>query len=356
MTTNWKNPSYYYFPDDLEQYPDCWCYIVWSRRGAGKTYSALRYAYENKIPIAYMKRTNDDVNMICGNRGGVDLSPYVPINRDCGTHITSHALGKGIGAFYDELDEKGNPIGAPFSYICSLNAMKSVKGFDLSICDWMLLDEFIPQTGEIVRRLEGDMLLDMYMTISRDRIQRGRDDLKLILFANAENISTPITRTLGIVDDMYQLQESDLSHMYLLDRGILLHQVVDVELPEETTRSGIYKAMADTEWGLKSFGGEFSSNDFSNVKKVNLKNYVPVVAYTYKKQTTYIYRKEELLYFTTSPNDRCEVYNLNRENEQKKFYYDYIFDFQADCIEERVKFQRYSMYDLIMNYKSYFTI
>ena len=40
--SDFKNEKYYYFPDDLERYPDAWCYIVWSRRGPGKTYSALR--------------------------------------------------------------------------------------------------------------------------------------------------------------------------------------------------------------------------------------------------------------------------------------------------------------------------
>ena len=58
---NWmENKKYYHFNDDLEKYKDAWCFVVWSRRGPGKTYSALRYSYENNIPICYMKRTKDD--------------------------------------------------------------------------------------------------------------------------------------------------------------------------------------------------------------------------------------------------------------------------------------------------------
>ena len=54
------NDGYYHFEDDLRNYPYVWVYAVWSRRGPGKTYSALKWAYENKIPFIYMKRTDDE--------------------------------------------------------------------------------------------------------------------------------------------------------------------------------------------------------------------------------------------------------------------------------------------------------
>ena len=356
---DWRtNNAYYHFHDDLLRYPEAWCFVVWSRRGPGKTYSALRYAYEEKIPIVYMKRTKDDVDTVCGVRGGIDLSPYVPINRDAHYNITSQLIYKGIGGFYDQYDEEtGKPCGVPFSYVCALNAMKTIKGFDLSRCDWLLLDEFIPQTGEIVRHKEGEMLLDVYMTVARDRLKRGRDDLKLILFANAENISTPITNELDIVDDMVNLQASGQSHFYIEDRGIMLHHITDAEIPiQETEKSGIYKAMQGTDWGAKAFGGEFSNNDFSNVGKFNMKNFQPVVAYRYKNKYNYVYRKEELLFFTTSANNVCEVFDLKLENDQKRFYNDYVMDFQSECILNRCRFKSYTMYDLIMNYKKFFNI
>ena len=358
MSNEWrKNKDYYHFNDDLAAYPDAWCYIVWSRRGPGKTYSALRYAYEEGIPICYMKRTKDDVKTVCGVRGGIDLSPYVPINRDAHYNITSSLIYEGIGGFYDKYNDEGQIEGAPFSYIVALNALKTVKGFDLSVCDWMLLDEFIPQVGEVVRHKEGEMLLDMYMTISRDRLKRGRGDLKLILFANAENISTPVTYELDVVDDMIDLQACGASHMFLPDRGIMLHHITDAEIPiKEVEKGGIYKAMQGTAWGAKAFGGDFANNDFSNVGKVNMKNYAPVVAWKYKGKYTYVYRREEMLYFTTSRNDVCEVYDLDKENDQKRFYYDWVIDLRNECIENRCRFKHYTMYDILINYKQFFKI
>lgn len=352
-----ENKNYYHFHDDLNAYPEAWCLVVWSRRGPGKTYSALRYAYEESIKMCYMKRTNDDVTMICRENAGIDLSPYVPINRDAGTNIKAKLLSKGVGGFYNVQEMDDGPVyGPPISYLLSLNIAKTVKGFDMSDCDWILLDEFIPQVGEVVKRKEGEMLLDIYMTIARDRLKRGRSDLKLILFANAENVSTPITNELEIVDDMINLQASGQSHMYLQDRGILLHHITDEEIPlmQEEQNSGIYKAMAGTSWGAKAFGGDFSNNDFSNVGKVNMKNYQPVVGYTYKNKNVYVYRRDEKLFFTNSPNNRCEMYDLRLENDQKRFYWDYVCDFYDECVQNRCKFKSYTMYDLIMNYKKFF--
>ena len=354
----WRtNNNYYHLHDDLEKYPDAWCFVVWSRRGPGKTYSALRFAYEENIPICYMKRTIADVETVCGSRGGIDLSPYVPINRDGHYHITSQLLYKGIGGFYDQVDEDGKISGPPFSYIVALNALKTVKGFDLSICDWMVLDEFIPQLGEVVRHKEGEMLLDMYMTISRDRQKRGRGDLKLILFANAENISTPVTYELDIVDDMIDLTASGETHLYMEDRGIMLHHITEEEIPiREEEKTGIYKAMAGTAWGAKAFGGDFANNDFSNVGKINMKNYQPVVSWKYKGKYTYVYRREDKLYFTSSRNDVAEVYDLDRENDQKRFYIDWVLYLRQECIQNKCVFKSYTMYDILINYKRFFNI
>ena len=54
---------------------------------------------------------------------------------------------------------------------------KISKGFDLSECDYLIFDEFIPKRHERLNRNEGDQLMDIYMTVSRDRVQRGRGEL-----------------------------------------------------------------------------------------------------------------------------------------------------------------------------------
>ena len=347
-----KNPGYYHFCDDLEKYPEAWCYICWSPRGPGKTYSSLWYAYCNQIPILYVKRTKNDVDLICSeNSINFDASPYSPINRDHGTSIKAKKITQGVGGFYEE-DE---PL--PIAYVAALSTAKTLKGFDMSVCEWIIIDEFIPQAGEIVRKREGEMVLDLYMTVSRDRVERGRKPLKLVLFANAEDISTPITNTLEVVDTMADMNASGAEYFYDADRGIILHRIQKIP-GKKSEEVGIYKAMSGTVWGRKSFGGEFALNDFSCVQKMSIKGCVPWIHLSYKMHDYYIYRRnaDGFLYMCTSRGSCPLTYNLDREVEQKSFYTSAWIDVINRCIDGYMYFQKYSMYDLIVNYRSFFKV
>lgn len=354
--------GYYHFLKDIENFPDAWCYVVWSRRGPGKTYSALWQHVYKKFPIIYMKRTVEDVNTISDgkNSANVDLCPYVPINRDKLTNIEAMKINNGLGAFYhmSDDDEKGPAI----SYVMALNKIKSVKGFEASNCEWIFLDEFIPQIGERINHREGEQLLDLYMTVLRDRIKRGLPEIKLVLFANAENISTPITRELEIIDDMALLNASgENNYMYLLDKRIMLHHIVNEEVPAvrmQDKRLGIYEAMKNTAWGKKTFEGEFSNNDFSNVCRMSLKNMVGFCHLKYKAHDYYIYlRAKDGMYYMTDAKIKCQYdYNLYLENDQKLFYDELYFLLRDACINDLMKFKQYSMYDLLINYKKFFNV
>lgn len=357
------NDGYYHLSKDLKDYPDAWCHVVWSRRGPGKTYSALRYAYDNNIPIIYIKRTVEDVNTICSgaaDKTGFDPSPYVPLNRDYGYNIKPRLIKHGVGAFYD-FNEEGEAVGRPVCYVFALSGIKKIKGIELSFCDWIIFDEFIPQTGEIVRRgdIEGEQLMSLYMTVSRDRLKRGEESIKLILFANAEEISTPVTNILEIVDDMADMNAKHINHYYIEDREIHLHYISLDEIPltvEE--QKGIFKGMKGTNWHTKTFTGEFANNDFSNIVKLSLKGSKPLIHLHYKNKDYYIYINPDtgIYYMCSSKNKTVFDYDLNKENGQKAFFTKHCIDLRLACINDRMKFEKYSMYDLIMNYKKFFDV
>lgn len=348
--------KYYDIRDDLKAYPDAWCYLVWSKRGPGKTYSSLRMCIEDKKKFVFMKRTIVDVDMLCasGRRTDVnfDISPFVPLNRDFGWDIKPVKVFKGIAGFY-HCNEEGKPSGDPVGYACALSAAKDVKGFDLSECDFMIFDEFIPKRHERINRQEGDQLMDIYMTVSRDRVQRGRGELKLLCLANATSVNNPTFSILNVVDTAVEMDV--LNQEYHLERGIMMHKIPALDVPDEE-KTGIEKAMAGTAWADMAFGGHFAYDDFTSVSHKRLKGFHPICSYTYKKETVYIYEKDGQYYATNAKASGVKNYNLHRENEQKKFFYDYIVDFRDETIEDNFTFQKYSMYDLIINYKKIFEI
>lgn len=355
------NDGYYHIGKDVEDHPECTIFIVWSPRGPGKTYGGLRYPYVKGFPIIYMKRTVEDVNFICEYSGEdeFDPSPWKPLNRDFGTNVKPRLIKKGIGIFHD-VDYEGNPIGKPKDFVLALNKIKSIKGIDLTEADWMEFDEFIPQTGEIVRRAEGEMLLDLYMTVNRDRQKRGRPPLKLILFANSEEISTPITNALEVVDIMAEMLAKKLSIHVDKERGIFLHHILPGEFKStEIDKEGMYKAMQGTAWARKAYEGEFANNDFSNVCEMSLKH-MRCLYHVHFRSThdMYIYLNPNtgMYYATNSKGNFIQSFNLDKENDQKRFYLEHVIDLRNECIEDRFKFRKYSYYDLIMNYKKFYEV
>lgn len=349
-------PKYYDIRDDLKDYPDAWCYLVWSKRGPGKTYSTLRMCIEDNVQFAFMKRTMEDIDLLCSKKNDVqfDVSPFKPLNRDFGWNIHPVKIKKGIAGFY-KCDANDEPVGAPVGYALALSAAEDVKGFDLSEVDFMIFDEFIPKPYQIVKRTEGDALLDIYMTLTRDRIERGRKELKLICLANATNINNPTFDILDVIDTAADMDLYDKEYVYQIERKILLH-FIHMKQVEEREKTGIELAMEGTVWAEMSFGGHFAYNDFSAVKHQRLKNYAPYVSYIYKRKQVFIYRKDGYYYACYSKNNKCPVFNLARENEQKRFFNEYIYELREACIEDKMLFTHYTMYDVIVNYKKIFKI
>lgn len=357
------NDGYYHVYKDILDYPDAVIIVAWSFRGPGKTYGLLDMCKQEKIKFIYLKRTADDVDLICAASEGkaveFDASPFVPLNRDYGWNIKPVSMKKGIGAFYD-LDQdadKKDPIGLIFA----LSKVKSIKGIDLSDCDLICLDEFIPQAHEIIRKKEFEALMDFILTALRDRIARGKAPIKLVLFANSENIACPITSGLEVMDDMAEMNASGESIRYLEDRCILLHHILPDEAPKVTEghkHDGFYKVMQGTTWAKKAYEGLFTNNDFTNVRTLSVKNMVPYIHIKYKNKDYYIYTKEEGgRYYMCFNKAKCPInYDLSRENDQKLFWSEDCQELRYVCMEGNFTFQKYSMYDLIINYKTYFKV
>lgn len=361
-----KNNYYYDLKEDITEFPKDWAYIIIGGRNTGKTYSSLMYAMKNKIKFVFIKRTIEDIDLLCAGSGqigskqneyGIDLSPFKSINRDAGTNIRAFSIKKGLGGFW-ECDEDGTPSGSPIGYLIALSAVQKFKGFDLSDCELIIFDEFIPQPWERINKKEGEQMLDLYKTVSRDREHRGREALKLICLANAVSISNPVCNTLEITDIIAEMQIRDEEYFHIEERGILIHLIHDnAEFLDKEKNSLIYKAMSNTAWGRMAFDNSFAYNDFSSISKTYLKGYRCQLHVHYKENDYYIYMKDGVYYMCRSLGfPLLGDYDLNLENDQKAFYTDWAIDLRNKCISGKMKFQTYTMYDLIVNYKKFFIV
>lgn len=349
--------KYYDIKNDFEEYPDAWMYVIFGGRKRGKTYSTLRYMRENKEDFVFLKRNIEDVQTICaGTKDSldVDLSPFKALNRDFGWKIKARSVDKGIGVFCDLDSEDMAPIG----WLFALNGVTKYKGFELASSNmnqYIIFDEFVPNIYDRISRQEGKQLLDFYETVTRDRVQRGLNEIKLVCLSNATNINSPVVSELNITDELAEMEIMNEGTRYLKDKKILLRKLPPYEDKEERA-TGIYLAMRDTDWGDMTWGNSFAYNDFSNVDKINLKKFIPVCSFTYKREDWYLYKKDGYYYMCRSRHNSPKHYDLNRENEQKKAWDAIIFKLRCRTIEERVRYESYTMYDLVVNYKKIFKL
>ena len=294
------------------------------------------------------------------NKYGMDLSPFKSINRDLKSNVKAFSIAEGLGGFWEcAPDDDGNeaPTGNPIGTLISLNSVSKFAGFDMSDSDWLIFDEFIPRAWEKVSRKEGDQLMDLYKTISRDREHRDRKPLKLICLANAVNISNPVSNILEIVDIMALMNVKKEEYCYMEDRGIMIHILKSSdEFEEKEKQSQIYKAMGSTDWGRMAFDNEFAYNDFSAVKTSQLKNYKPICSFTYKHKDYYVWMRDGKYVLNHSKHNSPNVYNLALENDQKRFYIDYAIDLRNECINGNMIFDTYTGYDLIVNFHKIFNL
>ena len=151
------------------------------------------------------------------------------------------------------------------------------------------------------------------------------------------------------------LKEINLLETYIKNNGDITNEEVPIT---ENEKQGIWKGMLGTAWHEKSFGGYFVHNDFSNVTSKSLKRSRPLLQIKYKTHFYYVYLNEDkaFYYMTSTPAKAQFSYDLNRENQQKRFYIDHGSQLRDACIGDRMQFEKYSYYDLIINYKNFYDI
>ena len=339
-----KNKYYNVF-DDLKLYPDNWLYVAYSMRGSGKTYGLFKGCLNDKIKFVYMKRTQIDIDLLLME----DFSPLKPINRDCDTEFCMKKMYDGIAGIYEN-SESENAIG----YCLAISAVHKFKGFDLSEVDIICFDEFLPQLTERVNRKEGELLLDLYLTISRDREARGQKPLKMVLFANSTELYSPITETLNIVDDLSELNATGEEFKLSEDRGIVIHHILQSNSVNHDMK--IYKAMQGTKWARQAFDGEFAYNDFSKVKRQSVKKSTCVCAVTYNRDTFYIYyHKNNGTFYMCRTKGACdEWYNLDIEGDVIEFLKNWAITLKSETTKNNMYYETYTAYNLIMRYNKIF--
>lgn len=162
--------------------------------------------------------------------------------------------------------------------VTALSTIAKIRGFDGSRYTQLVYDEAIPETHVIKLRHEGDAFLNAYTTISGNREIEGLPPLRAWILANSNDIGAPILQAIGIGDVVERMSYSAQEIAVLEKRGIMIILPASEHITELRSQTALYRAIGtDSDFSKMSLQNEFSYNDRSDVCRVDLKQYKPIV-------------------------------------------------------------------------------
>ena len=231
-------------------------------RATGKTYGALKYAYESHTRFILMRRTQAQTDLI----NKPEFNPYKAINQDLGTDIQVKSISKYNSKIYEPVEDGAQLLG----YTCALSTISNLRGFDASDCKLLIWDEFVPEKHERPIKGEGAAFLNAYETINRNRELKGEPPLQVLGLANAFNIANPVFLELGLVGRCEKMKNNDQEFFMDPERGILLVLLQHSKISKAKADTALYR-LSSGSYKDMALSNDFIYNNSDSIKAQALK-------------------------------------------------------------------------------------
>lgn len=233
-------------------------------RATGKTYGALKYAYESHTRFILMRRTQAQTDLI----NKPEFNPYKAINQDLGSDIQVKSISKYNSRIFEPAEDGEQLLG----YTCALSTISNMRGFDASDCKLLIYDEFIPERHERPIKAEGSCFLNAYESINRNRELCGEAPLQVLGLANAFNIANPIFLELGLVGRCEKMKNNDQELFIDRERGILLVLLQHSKISKAKADTALYR-LSSGSYKDMALSNDFIYNNSDSIRAQALKEY-----------------------------------------------------------------------------------
>lgn len=282
-------------------------------RGTGKTYGILKETLELSGKVMFLRRTQTQIDMVTTPM----YNPYKQINKDLMLHPWRGFLQekKNICAIYDfEENEDGEPIpvSGPYGYATALSTIKNMRGLGVGDVDYLLFDEFIPESHEKEIRFEGNAFLNAYETINRNRELNGDKPLTAILMANSNSVSTILVE-LGLISPLNKMYETGKEEYIDRKRGLGIWVLMDSPISQAKSQTALYR-LAGEDYKRMALENKFGIDFQFNVVSRNIKEYRPLAALN--ELCVYIHKSQKKFYVTTHKSGSPIEFPCNKDGFQ----------------------------------------
>lgn len=242
------------------------CFIV-GARGVGKTYGALKYVLENNIKFLFMRRRQNEIEML----SSPDTNPLKANTND----ITIKSINKNMFGFYNT-DEDGRPEGSPRGYMCALSTISKLRGFDMHDVKIIIFDEFIGEAHDTPIKQEGKAFKNAYETVNRNRELEGFPPVKVLALANSNELANPIFMEMRIVTAAEKMSMTGNQYYNDERRGITIIMPSGSKISEAKRGTALYRASEGSDFADMAIENKFSGYTSDNVSPQPLGEYKPL--------------------------------------------------------------------------------
>lgn len=233
-------------------------------RGTGKTFGAIKYAYENNKEFIFMRRTQTQVEVIARP----EYSPFNALNRVIGTTIETRKSSRYTG----DISVGDKTIGN----ILALSTISNLRGFS-SNAEILIYDEFIPEPHEKPIKAEGSAFFNAYETINRNRELEGRPPLQCLCLSNSNTLKNPILEELNLVDILEKKKRKGATEYINQNRGIAVFLLDESEISKKKKETALYKAVQGSKFFDMAISNTFAEDNPENIKSQKLDEYAPFI-------------------------------------------------------------------------------
>lgn len=259
--------------------------LVIGGRGTGKTYGALCYALDHKKDIAFIRRTQTQIDLL----SKPDLNPFQAIAYDRNLLISTEQASKQHSLILLGAGEEQQQIG----FMAALSTFSNMRGFSSEHTDLLIYDEFIPEAHERSIHNEETAFFNMYETINRNRELKGSEPLQCLLLSNSNFLASPILLALGLADVLPAMRDKGQTEYINRQRGIALFNLWNSPISEQKRHTALYKAVSGSTFSSMALDNNFSMDDLRDISPRSLKGCKLLArigkVYLYREQSGYWY-------------------------------------------------------------------
>lgn len=287
--------------DEIAAHPS-WLKVIIGARQIGKTYNTLKYYLDEGSAFILLRRTTQELDMIQGEQ----INPFKAFEPEYHTAI----FRKGKLLAICDYDDKG--AGRERGLVLSLPQIAHIRGFNGSMYESIIFDEFIPEKGVRTLKTEGDALLNAYTTINGNRELEGRPPCTMWLLANSNSINSPILEALNLIDPVIQMRVKGLEWMET--GGALIIQPKSTGIVDRRKDTALMKQISDKgEFYGMAINNEFSYDRSPLISSQSLKKYKPLFSYD---NSLFAWESPEQIYVCRAKHKASKYDNSNFDRER----------------------------------------